>query len=73
MNGKVNRHGTPLGPQGYVLCGQCGEEVPHISKDTAPAYARCRNHGGWGGDAAERERKRQAFFEQKRQEKEEQL
>ena len=69
MKDKLNRHGTPLSSEGYVLCGVCQAEVTQISKDTRPQYARCRLHGGLGDKAAEREQKRQEFFERKRQEK----
>lgn len=43
----VNRHGTLTDSQGYVLCQVCRKPVPEISKDTAPAYAKCRQHGQW--------------------------
>lgn len=65
----VNRHGTPLSYEGYVLCGICQEEVRTISRDTRQEYAFCRDHDG-SKRAEERERKRQEFFERKRQEKE---
>lgn len=70
MKPTVNRHGTPLSPDGFVLCGICQQEVRRISKDTAPEYARCRTHGDWAGSAEKREEKKQEFMEWKKQQKE---
>ena len=69
---KCNRQGTPLGPRGYVQCQAegCGREVPEISKDTGPAYARCRIHNLDPRTVA-REAQRQAFFQAKRNKVEE--
>ncbi len=49
----------------YVKCRACGQDVPEISKATAPEYQYHQDHRPWNRQAQEREEKRQAFFERK--------
>jgi hypothetical protein len=35
----INRVGTPVGPNGFVLCQRCGKEAQDVSKETSLAYA----------------------------------
>jgi hypothetical protein len=39
MSTRVNQSGSPLGPNGYVLCRDCHQEVADISRETAPGWA----------------------------------
>lgn len=41
---KVNLHGVPIGPNGYVYCQTCGKEVREISREVSKEYALCLCH-----------------------------
>jgi hypothetical protein len=36
---QINSQGVPLGPNGYIICGHCGQEAQDVSREVCHAYA----------------------------------